>query len=263
MLEILYNKLENALIKTGPHPKPLGYQKPKDRTHIEKYPLSALRESIPRVPMAMGIDWYSNFDNPKPVQFGSITRYFIGQGSLGRIRGGHCVCIKSGNYSDRLQWWDFYDQGAEGACVGFGDSRMMTLMNRVRYNPWWLWDQSKMVDEWPDTNPGDDNGTSVHAAADVLNRLGHVKWNSNQANLPVTDRDVLPADPMAGISAFRWAESVDEIRGVLQSSLNDELQAIPFLNSWGRYYPHITWMPYTVVERLIADEGEFLVPTDR
>jgi len=264
MLEILYNKLENALIKSGPHPFPLGYQKPQDRSHIEKFPLSALkREAFPRTPMAMGIDWYSNFDTPKPVQFGSITRYFVGQGRLGSIRGGHCVCIKSGNLSDRLQWWDFYDQGSEGACVGFGSSRMMTLLNRTRYNARWLWDEAKLIDEWPDTNPGDDEGTSVHAAADVLNQKGHVPWASSMTNLDYVARDQLTPNPSAGISAFRWAASVDEIRDVLQSPLNDQLQAIPFLNSWGRYYPHITWMGYDVVEKLIADEGEFLVPVDR
>lgn len=264
MFEVLQNRLENRLIKKGAHPRALGYQKPKDYSHVEKYALRSLpAATIPRVPMAMGIDWYSNFDNPQPVQFGSITRYFIGRGNLGGIRGGHCVCIKSGNYSDRLSWWNFYDQGNEGACVGFGTSRMMTLMNRERYNARWVWDHAKMIDEWPDTNPGDDNGTSVHAGADVLRTLGEVKWASSMSDLSFTDRDALIGDPNKGISAARWATSVDEIRAVLQSSLNDQLQAIPFVNSWGRYYPHITWMPYTVVEKLISDGGEFLVPTDR
>lgn len=262
MLETFYNRLENALIKKGAHPSGLGYKKPKDRAHIERHPLSTLVD-IPRVPMSMGIDWYSNFDSPEPVQFGSITRYFVGRGSLGRIRGGHCVCIKSGNYSDRLGWWDFYDQGDEGACVGFGNSRMMTLLNRTRYNARWLWDESKIVDEWNDTNPGDDNGTSVHAAAQILNQQGLVKWDSSMANLSWQERDQLIGDMSAGISVYRWANSVDEIRSVLQSPLNDQLQAIPFLNSWGRYYPHITWMGYDIVEKLIRDEGEFLVPTDR
>ena len=265
MLDFFYNKLENALIKKGSHPRALGYTKPKDVDHISKYPLSALATTdIPRVPMAMGIDWYTSFDSPQAVQFGSLTRYFVARsGSLGRIRGGHCVCIKSGNYSDSLGWWDFYDQGAEGACVGFGESRMMTLMNRVRYNARWLWDEAKLIDEWSDTNPGDDNGTSVHAGSDVLRDLGLVKWDKSMQNLSWEERDKLQPTLGAGITAARWAQSVDEIRSVLQSSLNDQLQAIPFLNSWGRYYPHITWMPYTVVEKLIADGGEFLVPTDR
>lgn len=265
MLEVIQNRLENQLIKKGSHPRALGYQKPKDYSHVEKYGLKALSQAeIPRVPMAMGIDWYTEFDSPEAVKFGSLTRYFVARsGKLTTVRGGHCVCIKAGQLSDRLSWWDFYDQGNEGACVGFGTSRMMTLMNRERYNARWVWDHAKMIDEWPDTNPGDDNGTSVHAGADVLRTLGEVKWSSSMTDLDYQARDALQGNPAKGISAARWATSVDEIRAVLQSSLNDQLQAIPFVNSWGRYYPHITWMPYTVVEKLIADGGEFLVPTDR
>ena len=30
--------------------------------------------------------------------------------------------------------------GPEGACVGFGCSRMMSLLNRKRYDARWLWD---------------------------------------------------------------------------------------------------------------------------
>lgn len=265
MFDVFYNRLENRLIKRGSHPRSLGYQKPKDLSHVAKYPLSALPAgtAAPRTPIAIGIDWYSNFDNPVSVQFGSLTRYFVGKGNLGSIRGGHCVCLKDGSHSDPLSWWDFYDQGQEGACVGFGSSRMMSLLNRERYNARWLWDEAKIGDEWPDTNPGDDNGTSVHAASDVLRLQGHVPYKANQALLTYSQRDTLFPSPTKGIQAARWATSVDEVRAVLQSSLNDQLQAVPFLNSWGRSYPHITWMPYTVVEKLIADGGEFLVPTDR
>lgn len=264
VLDVLQNRLDNRLIKRGSHPRALGYHKPKDLSHTEKYPISALfGVEIPRVPIAIGVDWYSSFDNPEPVKFGSLTRYFVGHGALGTIRGGHCVCIKSGNYADPLSWWSFYDQGSEGACVGFGSSRMMSLINRERYNARWLWDQAKIIDEWADTNPGDDNGTSVHAASDILRLKGHVKYATSQGALTYQDRDWLLPNISKGINAARWAQSVDDIRAVLQSSLNDKLQAVPFLNSWGRYYPRVTWMPYSVVEKLIADGGEFLIPTDR
>ena len=32
-------------------------------------------------------------------------------------------------------WWDFYDQGTEGACVGFGCSRMMSLLLHLAGHP--------------------------------------------------------------------------------------------------------------------------------
>jgi hypothetical protein len=165
--------------KTGAHPRSLGARLPDSKPYADRWPLSAAA-TVPRVPVPIGVNWYTAFDRPEAVQFGSMTRYFIGRsGQLGSIRGGHCVCLKPGQLSDSLTWWDFYDQGAEG------------------------------------------------------------------------------------ITAYRWAGTVDEIRGVLQSSLNDQLQAFPFLNSWGRYYPHITWIPYPVMERLLSESGEAAVPTDR
>jgi hypothetical protein len=150
----------------------LGRRVPTDFSHVEKYPLSALpREEQPsHVPMAFGVNWYVNFDSPVKEADG---RYWIGRGNLGTIRGGHCICIRSVSQMDTTDWWKFYNQGAEGACVGFGCSRMMSLLNRKRYDARWLWDQAKIVDEWPDTNPGDDNGTSVRAGCDVLRNRGH------------------------------------------------------------------------------------------
>lgn len=243
--------------------RPLGARLPKDKPYADKYPLT-LTDTIPRVPLAIGVNWYTNFDDPVPVKFGTLTRYFIGQTkNLGQIRGGHCVCVKSGNYPDLLSWWDFYDQGMEGACVGFGSSRMMSLLNRKRYDARWLWDMAKKRDPWPDTNPGDDNGTSVDAAMQVLRAAGHVPWQTSYEGADWAVRDLEKPVLQEGVSAYRWATSVDQVRAVLQSPLNDQLQAVPFLNSWGRSYSHITWMPYAVLERLLSEDGEVALITDR
>ena len=249
----------------------LGRRVPTNFDHVDKYPLSAAPEGAitTKIPVAIGVNWYSDFDRPVQYSFtnddGSTSQRWVvaSKGIKGSIRGGHCVCLKPGSRSDPLEWWDFYDQGMEGACVGFGSSRMMSLMNRVKYNARWLWDWAKAVDEWPDTNPGDDNGTSVHAAMAILRAKGHVAWASSQENLTYRQRDALTPKTMAGISAYRWATTVDEVRGVLDSPLNDKMQAFPFLNSWGRDYPHIVWMPYTVFQRLINEDGEVAVVTDR
>jgi len=53
------------------------------------------------------------------------------------------------------------------------------------------------------------------------------------------------------------------VHQVLGNDRADELGAVPFLNSWGRGYPHRTWMPDDVLERLMDEEGEVAVPTDR
>jgi len=274
LLNRVRNYIENHAMYIGPesHPKALGARLPEDKPYAEKYPLRTLlaepRATIPRVPLVLGVNWYTNFDSPVPVQFGEITRYFIGRTSnLGSIRGGHAICAKVGHLSDPLGWWDFYNQGREGACVGYAGSRMMSLLNRERYFAKWLWDWCKLNDFWADTNPGDANGTSVDTMGQILSRKGHVIWRLEykplDENSQYVARDALPPDLGRGLTTYRWAASVDEVRTVLQSPLNDRLQAIPFLNSWGRFYPHITWMPYTVLERLIRENGDVLVPTDR
>lgn len=242
--------------------KPLGRKTPETWEHVEGYPLSALPVSeIPyQVPVTIGINWYSNFDNPVEKD----GRYWVGlSNNLGYIRGGHCVCLKPGKRPDPQTWWDFYDQGNEGACVGFGSSRMMSLLNRKRYDARWLWDRAKAVDEWPDTNPGDDNGTSVRAGMDVLRTLGHSAWKVDYEGYTWQQRATEVPVLNEGISANRWATKVEEIVSVLNSPITDSLEAVPFLNSWGRFYPHITWIPYNVMQRLLDEYGEATMVTDR
>jgi len=228
----------------------LGRLVPMDFSHIEKYPLTYSTTPANPVPVTIGVNWYSNFDTPVKIK----TRYWVGRSSLGRIRGGHCVCIPPESLLDAWIWYDYYDQGSEGACVGFGSSRMMSLLNRKRYNARWLWNQAKSIDEFPETNPGDNNGTTVRAAMDVLRNVGHVK---------VVDGADRPSNISEGIAANRWARTVDEVLSVLCSPSYEKLGAVPFLNSWGRSYPHKTWMPLEVLHRLLQEYGEASMVVDR
>jgi hypothetical protein len=210
-------------------------------------------------------------------------------------------------------WHWSHNQGQNGACEGFGNSMMMAVANIVqrrlaglrpfgqRYDAWWLWDQAKLVDEWADTNPGDDNGTSGRAACDVLRTLGHVKV-PNSSN----ERSANPQpDLQYGIAANRWATTVDEMRTAISSNLpiaigvnwysnfdnpvkkggywwigqsalgsirgghcvcvygaSDRKQAFRVKNSWGRDYPLI-WLPYETMQTLLNEEGESALITDR
>lgn len=131
------------------------------------------------------------------------------------------------NWIAKLPSWHLtHDQGNEGACEGFGNAMMMAILNgqqtgtSVRYNPWWLWDRAKMIDEWPDTNPGDDNGTSGRAVCEVMRTAG---------NVPIKQVGVQPAyaptiaskvgDMASGINAYRWATTVDQMRTGLASHI--------------------------------------------
>lgn len=124
----------------------------------------------------------------------------------------------------RLPWWWYdgqHDQGAEGACVGFGTSLMLAIINSyqagktVRYNPWWLWDRSKEIDWWNDTNPGDSNGTSVTHACEILRTKGHVpvsRWPRVHGGVELLRG--MKAQPSHGIKENRWATNVDDMRAV-------------------------------------------------
>lgn len=190
-------------------------------------------------------------------------------------------------------WHWTHDQGVQGACVGFGASMMMSMLNRKRYDPHWLWNESKKIDEWTDTNPGDNNGTSVRAACDVLRDQGHArKWSGR----------TYPVDPAEGITENRWATTVDEMRAGIAAGIpitigvnwytnfdrpedggwigrgdlgrvrgghavclygaSDRLGAFRLKNSWGRDFP-LAWLGYKTMERLLGESGEACLVTDR
>lgn len=117
-------------------------------------------------------------------------------------------------------WWKTHDQRAEGSCVGFGSSAMMSITNHYqrlkatgrdityRYDARFLYSEAQAVDEWPETPP--EEGTSVRASCQVLHQAGHKR---------VQNGVIGPQLIAHGISAYRWAETVDEIRAAIYAGL--------------------------------------------
>lgn len=177
---------------------------------------------------------------------------------------------------------------------------MMSILNFYdtgvwkRYDCFWLWDRAKENDEWSDTNPGDNNGTSVNAACKVLNKIGHVRIDGAKA----------PPSLKEGIAAYKWAKTIDSIRNCLSVNVpisyaitwttdwdnpvkingewwagtgtegtsrgghdicimaaSDRRQAIGFTNSWPGY-PPVTWVPYARAEQKLLANGEACLVTD-
>ena len=227
---------------------PLGRLEPTDWGHVERYPLSALPEPPRGVPSPIGVNWYAEFDRPAK---GSDRRWRVAvDGRLTRLRGGHCVVVPPRRFIDPASWWTFYNQGAEGACVGFGISRAMSLLNRRRYDARWLYHVAQHHDEYPQTPP--EEGTSVRAGLDILRNVGHRRVWGNVAGWP---------NPVEGISANRWATNIDEW---LLATGWEGADEVPLLNSWGRAYPHVVWVRVDpVLTRLLREDGEFSIITDR
>jgi hypothetical protein len=237
-------------------PQPLGRKVPTDFEHVEKYPLSRALVTPERVPVVLGINWYANFDDPATVAGvpwtpGARGTFWIGRGSLGGIRGGHAICAKPYGVADYATWWEWYDQGREGACVGFACSRMMTLLNRKRYGARWLYQEAQLVDEWTSTPPGE--GTSVRAGCDILRDRGHRIFRAGYLSPEQLDE---------GIAVNRWAESWDEVRASL--GLPDSYDGVPLLNSWGKLgYPHIVRLTDEAGARVLVEDGEACIVSDR
>jgi hypothetical protein len=231
----------------------LGRVAPSDWTHVEKYPLRALApaQQPSKVPVVLGVNWYGAFDRPERLGTNAHGSWWIGRGALGPRRGGHAICAELRANPDTRGWHGFYDQGTEGACVAFAWSRAMSLLNRRRYHAPWLYTRAQQVDEWPGEGYA---GTSVRAAAEVLSTLGH---------RCVRGRLVAAEDQSEGILVYRWATSVDEVHAALGDPQADRLGAVPLLNSWGVKYPQRVWLPDETLERLLREDGEAAVPTDR
>lgn len=224
-----------------------GRRVPSDWRHVERFPLMRLAPLERPMPVILGINWYAAFEAPVLKD----GRYWLREDNLGRVLGGHAICVKPAVLTDYLGWWDFYDQGFEGSCVGFSVSRAKSLVDRTRYGGRWLYKEAQKIDEWP----GEDyEGTSVRAGLEVLRTRGHRRLIGG----------VLQDERLGdGIAAYRWATSVEEIHAVIKMPLADSLGAVPLLQSWGRSYPHIVWLPDTVLERLLGEDGEAATFTDR
>lgn len=217
-------------------------------------------------------------------------------------------------------WHWFHDQGREGSCVGHAVAmerattntnqnilaRVLGLKTRW-YDPIDVWNEAKKIDQWSDTNPGDDNGTSVHAGYDVARNLGLARVKSMTLGNDGVPRPVgaTPRSLSEGVSANRWATTVDQMRTAISKRLpvtigvnwyanfgdpvmigdqywigrgrlgqitgghavcisgaSDDRQAFRLKNSWGREYP-LVWLPYAIMQRLLDEDGEAALVTDR
>jgi hypothetical protein len=237
--------------------KPLGRNEPPDRIHEEKYPFDAMpAEDVPTVPFPViaGVAWYSNFDSP--VQ-GEDGKWRVGGGDLGSIRGGHCFCLEQTGEPDSEHAWAWSDQKREGACEGFGNGRALSLIhNGTLFDDFWLYDDARRTeDRYPQGE-----GATNRGAGDAL-----VKWGAHPAEAEGSQHGaVIHRVPWrAGVRAvaiksFHWLQSMDELVKVLGYPAGTA--EVPILNSWGkRGYPHRTYVPLDVLDRLKNEEGEYSV----
>jgi hypothetical protein len=234
--------------------------------HIQKYPLTMFTLPASDASMVIGVNWYSNFDNPVQRKIHGRNKWVIGEGDLGAMRGGHSTCLRNWNIVDRIAWWDYYNQGVEGRCVEFASLRERSHANHRRYDitSRWHYFAAQQKDEWeggsyPGASPSYE-GTSVRAMMEVLRDRGPVLARPRGIVVP-SDMAELRIRPEDGISTYRWATSWDDVRTVLK--VPAWMPGVPLLNSWGRDYPHEVILLDGAGARLLAEDGEFSVVTDK
>lgn len=234
--------------------------------HLDKYPLTTATLPAEKTPIQIGVNWYSNFDNPVQTKIKGRTYWTIGNGDLGTKRGGHATCLKPWGLDDLVSWWIYYDQLNEGRCVEFSGLRMLTLMNRIRYDitSRWHYHQCQRIDYWPGGSyPGATppyEGTSVDAFMQVAAKMGVIPAKPRGKAI---DPNEAPAKvkPEHGIQTYRWAQNWQDVRTVL--GVPDWLPGVPMLNSWGRSYPKTVLLMDAAGERVLKEDGEMAVVTDR
>jgi hypothetical protein len=230
----------------------LGRREPTDFEHVAKWPLTLATTPAAATPVILGIQWYESFYTPEKL----ATRWWIGRGNdWGPVAGGHAIVAKPVGLSDLYSWWRYYDQKSEGSCVGFSESRAVSFMNRERYDSRWLYQEAKKVDEWEGEAY---DGTSVRAGLRVLVEQGHRRVVAGVSR---------PPDLIRGISHYRWATTVEGVVQALSEADDDDgmndIEAIPLHNSWGTTFPMKVWLPFKALERLLAENGEAAIMTDR
>lgn len=234
----------------------LGRRIPTDDRHIRQYPLRALAPTIP-----------DRVERTLPLPYGLRARM---------------------------------DQGREGSCVGWACSWMMSILNqhagwRPFYDARWLYHEAQAVDEWAETPP--EEGTSVRAALDVLRARGHVLIRSGKRLAPslvegvaenrwaqtVDELRACIAGDVPVVCGTNWYEGMDRpeqrgrdwwmpadnlgrVRGGhawCVYAASDRREAFKMVNSWGLHGYPLTWVPYRLIERLLNEQGEATVVTDR
>lgn len=250
------------------------------------------------------LPWYTNADAPVSPGHGLGRRNNVGV-SFPRMASHPQGLIAGTTFvvNHRLdlpyQYVPKYDQGQEGACVGFAWSWAMSILNRRFYAARKLYLEAQLIDPYDDTPP--EEGTSTVAGAQILMRQGHWRFARGMT---------FPMALIDGIQSYRMAMTVDEIRmgislgvpvvlgidwysnfdspvwgdfgaggnrwwigrGQLGSvrgghaiccfGARDDIEAFTLVNSWGQNYPIVN-IPYGTVQRLLSDGGDAIVPVDR
>ena len=254
-------------------PKPLGRRAPTDWRHYEKFPLTAATTPTTPTPVAIGVNWYEDFD--KPVQKGS--RYWIGLNpkQLGK-RPRRALRLPRARRPARRQRRDRPPAAGQPELVGLlrpgprGRVRRLRLLAHDepaqpqalrRPLAVGLGQVDRRVGrDQPRRRRGHERARRVRHPARARPRAVEGRPSRGAATSSATRRSPRPA---------RASPSTGGPRPSTRSTTSSRARpttragAVRILNSWGRGYPHRVWMPDETLQRLIDEDGEVALVTDR
>jgi hypothetical protein len=168
------------------------------------------------------------------------------------MRGGHCFALEPMGAEKRNKeaLRVFYNQGETGTCVGFGNSRAMSILHGYQtLDAYWLYREARKAEG----NESEEEGSTVRAAAEVLTGQGLC----SQVGTVCSERGIdSSVNPGYGAKGVYWSVDAEE---VLRALGRPGAQAVPFCNSWGDEYPDEVWMPVATLAQLLSEEGEAAV----
>jgi len=213
---------------------------PEERAvYATRYALAAPAIPEAPTPVVIGVPWYAGAYEPTVDRDG--IAWLRTSDLTGGVVGGHALCLLPEGLDDPEGAHAHYDQGREGACVGFAWSRAASLVEGRLFDGFSLYRRARQVDEWPGEAY---DGTSVNAGGRVCKDEGLWLVRGGRVSKRPSAR--------WRIGSFRWAPDLETVLRCLKIDPNRGY--LEYLQSWGLGHPRRTRMELEVADRLIFRE---------
>ncbi len=231
-----------------------------------------------------------------PSDFDHVDKY-----PMRRLAAPPAVCERTIGLSST--WRRIYDQGATSMCVGYSSSQERSLSERITFDPIWLYRQCKNRDSIPNEDGTylrvaydvlRDIGPVPIIGGKASQPDPALGVERNEWARSITDiRAAIQAGKVC-VMGSNWYERMFEPvkRGTMYwlpegtadlgrlagghayalNRVSDRYEAFGTPNSWGLsdrdWHPNergwpVTMIPYSLIERLLAEDGECVLVIDR